>query len=580
MKRFRYTLLKPDLPTVRRLSEEINVSEPIAAALVNRGITTFEEAKRFFRPDISQLHHPFLMKGMQDAVSRIITALKENESVMIYGDYDVDGTTGTSILYLFLQKIIPLIGSKSSVWYYINDRRSEGYGVAISGLENAVLIGASLVISVDCGITAIEPAQFCRENGIDFIICDHHQPPLDLPNAHTILNPKQEGCTYPFKELSGCGVAFKLMQALCIALELPMEYALEQLDYVALAAAADIVEMMDENRILMAEGLRQITARNPRPPLRALAVEAGLELGKSTSSSVVFTLAPRINAAGRLGHARDAIKWLTATTEEEAAPLAAILNEQNALRRELDKEIFQSAEKMAEMMLSIKPLSSLVLYNPDWHLGVIGIVASKIVERFYLPTIILTENRGVLKGSARSVSGVNIYQAISMAKTHLIQFGGHDFAAGLSLEIEKLDAFRNAFDAACDTLFPFEFRTPEIVIDAEVLLDMITPKFFQVLMQFEPYGPKNLKPVFLTKGVRPYQKPQLLKDLHLKMSFLDSSGRVFDAIGFNMPDQYKEISDGLEKNSKSTVQLVYSLEENEWNGQTKLQLRLRDARME
>lgn len=589
----RWTLTEPDNASVYGLSQAINVSVPIAKALVNRGINTFEEAKLFFRPSLENCYSPFLMTGMKEAATRLCDAIETGEQIMIYGDYDVDGTTGTSILYLYLKET----GAKVS--YYINDRHSEGYGVAISGLEEACKRGATIVISVDCGITAIEPAKFCKSKAVDFIVCDHHEPVKDeagaelLPDAFAILNPKQKSCGYPFKELCGCGVAFKLMQGISEMRKLEGSIAAAYLDLVAVAIAADIVKMNSENRILMAEGLKRINGHQDgnkhraagnggndensiaRLGLRAMATECGLDLQTASSERIVFTVAPRINAAGRLGDAKRAIDLFTATSEAEATTAAKILEAENLERRAIDRENFIEAEKIAASQLASRGRSSLVLYKPDWHQGVIGIVASRIVEKFYLPTVIFTDSGDNLKGSVRSVFGLNVHAALTMCKDLIVQFGGHAYAAGLTIEPKNLEVFREAFDAACAAQLTEDLRVPALKIDAELELEHLTPNFLSVMRQFAPFGPENWRPLFLTKGISMAFKPKLLKDQHLKFAVRKPDGELIDAIGFNMLQHFKALENG-----KAKVSLVYSVEENEWNGKTSLQLKLRDLKVD
>ncbi len=566
-KQYRWVMCQPDQESVENLMHSINVSEPIARALVNRGVKNYDEAKSFFRPSIEHLHSPFLMKGMKEAAERLSKAIDEGEKILIYGDYDVDGTTATALLILFLKKL------GADMDFYVNDRRTEGYGIARTGIDYAISQNVKVIVTVDCGITAIEPIKYCRENQIDVIICDHHEAKAERPDALAILDAKQDDCAYPFKELSGCGVAFKLACALCELRGIEKELAFEFLDFVALAVAADIVPVVEENRILMSEGIKRLQLAK-RPGLKALAKVSRLDIERLSSSSIVFALSPRINAAGRLDHAREAIRLLTAQDESDAQEAAAHLGELNEMRREIDADVFKEAEEDAKKLLA-QYASSIVLYKPDWHLGVIGIVASRIVERFYLPTIILTESNGILKGSGRSVVGFNLFEAISRCQSHLIQFGGHEMAAGLSIYIEHLDEFRSAFDAHCAETLDFELRTPAIQIDAELKLEQITPRFYNVLKQFEPCGPGNMHPIFLTRNLTLAYPPKLHKDQHLKFAVRDRDRRIFDVIGFGMAHYFEVL-----KESGRSVSLVYSVDENEWDGKMTFQLRLRDLKVE
>jgi single-stranded-DNA-specific exonuclease len=566
MKHFDWQLLHADPEKVQVLMRAINVSEPIAKALCHRGIFSYEDAQRFFCPSIEYLYSPFQMQDMQKAAMRLSQAIDRGESIMIYGDYDVDGTTGTSLLLLFLREL------GADVIFYINDRFKEGYGVARSGVDYAHQHGVRLIISVDCGITAFEPVQYSQSLGIDFIICDHHEPSgVQIPNAFAVLDPKRSDCHYPFKELSGCGVAFKLAQAVCYLRGLNADIAYRYLDFVALAIAADIVPAIEENRILLAEGIK-LAQDHPRPSFVALAKEAGFSLSQLSSSSAVFMLAPRINAAGRLEHARQVVELLTTSDTALAEELARSLEALNTERRSLDQQITQEALEEALRLLLTYP-SSVVLYKPDWHLGVIGIVASRVVEHFHVPTIILTEVNGVLKGSARSVPEFDIYRALSECRSHLIQFGGHAAAAGLSLKIESLDNFRFAFEQVCAAQLTLEHRTPKLEIDAELALEQITPNLLRVIKRFEPCGPGNLHPIFIARGVRQTSEARLLKEKHLKLNLATPQSRVYDAIGFNLSRYYP-----LVQNRDIALDIAYSIEENTYNGSTTTQLRLRDLR--
>ncbi len=562
MRKFRWHVLAPDPGKVDALSQAINVSQPIAKALVNRGIETYDEAKAFFRPTISDLHSPFLMNDMPKATDRVMHALEKKEKILIYGDYDVDGTTSTAMLVLFFRSL------GANIDYYINDRHTEGYGISDEGIEYAGRSGATLIISVDCGIRAKKEVSESNAKGIDFIICDHHEPE-DLPEALAILNPKRKNSTYPYKDLCGCGVAFKLLQAIAEKHSLPTDDVLSYLDFVCLAIAADIVEMTGENRAMMVLGLERMNT-NPRKNFKIMAEVCRLDLNTISSAGIVFGIAPRINAAGRMNHAKDALNWMIEQDESEIKTLAMNLEQVNTERREVDLAIFKEADAMANTAAHSFH-SSLALYKDDWHLGVIGIVASRILEKYYRPTAILAASDGVLKGSVRSVQGVNVYEALRECQAHLVQYGGHEFAAGLTLLPEQLDEFRRAFDEACEKQFHLELQTPEIKIDAEIDLEQITPKFYNVLQQFAPFGPKNHHPVFLSRGLRLMRKPQLLKDAHIKCTVGNGSGTVFDAIGFNMPEKFSDL-----QNPNSAIDLVYAIDENTWNGKTSLQLKIKD----
>lgn len=564
--RYRWKILEPDPAQVFALARAINASLPIAKALCNRGICTFDEARRFFRPEEAPLYSPFLMRDMQTAAERVSQAISRGERVMIYGDYDVDGTTGTALLVLFLREL------GADVFYYINDRFTEGYGVAHSGVDYAHQRGVSLIISVDCGITAVEPVKYAQSLGIDFIICDHHESSLELPPALAILDPKQPDCGYPFKELSGCGVAFKLAEAICTVRGEPVERAHSYLDLVAAAIAADIVPAIDENRTLLARGIAQ-TQQAPRLAFAEILKCARSDVQDLTSSNLVFIVAPRINAAGRMDHARQVVELLTTANGEYAAHLAQALEQLNSQRRTIDSEMTEEALRDAERLLPLYP-SSIVLYKPDWHLGVVGIVASRVVEHFYIPTIVLTEANGVLKGSARSVAGFNLYEAIAACRAHLLQFGGHAAAAGLSLKIESLEAFRAAFERVCAERLTPELRSPELIIDAELRLEEITQNFLKVLKRFEPCGPGNHHPLFLTRSVQQTCPVQVMQNQHLRLHIASSNSKIYTAVGFHFAHYLKQLKD-----RSQLLDIVYSIDENRYNGHTSIQLRLRDVQL-
>jgi len=562
MKTFRWQMLSPDPEAVQHVSESINVSLPIAKALVNRGITTFEEAKAFFRASVSALHSPLLMNDMPKALERIQQALAKNEKILIYGDYDVDGTTSTAMLMLFFRSL------GADVHYYVNDRHTEGYGISDVGIQHAIENGINLIISVDCGIRANEQVEASQANGIDFIICDHHEPE-ELPGALAILNPKRKNSTYPYQDLCGCGVAFKLLQAVGESQNLPEEDILSYLDFVCLAIAADIVEMTGENRTMMMLGLERIKTA-PRKNLQVMAEVCGMDLTRLSSSAIVFGIAPRINAAGRMNHASVALRWMTAKEDSEIREQAMALEHINTERRSVDMSIFKEADRMAEVAAH-NFHSSLTLFKEEWHIGVIGIVASRILEKYYRPTVILAGADGVLKGSVRSVPGVNVYEALRQCQDHMIQYGGHEFAAGLTISPDQLDGFREAFDNACARQFDVELQTPELKIDAEIKLNQITSKFYNVLSQFAPFGPKNHHPIFLSQNLKLVKPPKLIKEAHIKCSVTDESGVVFDAIGFNMAEWYKQL-----KQTTDPFEMVFAIDENNWNGRVSLQLKIKD----
>jgi single-stranded-DNA-specific exonuclease len=568
----RWTLIEcPDIEIARQLSQEINVSETIARILVSRGIDSFEKAKTYFRPNLSQLHDPFLMHGMEKAVGRILDALKNKEKILVYGDYDVDGTSGAAMLYMFLQELAHLSGGNGThIAFYIPERQTEGYGISRTGIERAHENGVSLLISIDCGITAVEQTEYAKGLGIDVIICDHHEPSETIPGAFAVLDPIQPECGYPFKFLSGCGVGFKLTQGISQRLgkdELPYKY----LEYVAIASIADIVPLVGENRVLASFGLELIN-KNPSAGVNALIKNAGLKRGQVTTGQVVFILAPRINAVGRLGDAKRAVELLICDDEVAALELARVLEEENRNRRKIDEETFLHAQELVENYLDMDNELAIILHEENWHPGVIGIVASRLVEKYYRPTIMMTTVDGVAKGSARSIVGFDIYQALKRCEDKLLQFGGHRYAAGLSIELDKLDEFRDAFNAVAKELLTNELLTPEIRIDAEIALTDLSPQFMRILKQFAPFGPQNMKPVFLVHNVEVVGTPRIVGNNHLKMK-VRQNGVVFDAIGFDLGHLKERVESG-----RRALDIVFSVEENDWNGNTFPQLRIRDLR--
>ncbi len=554
--------------TIKTLSESLNISEPLAKLLVQRDIKTFYQAKNFFRPSISSLFDPFLMDGMDAATKRVIYAITDNQLVYIYGDYDVDGTCATSLLYLFLKKL------NANVEFYIPKRLEEGYGISKESLDFIKSKNASLVIAVDCGITAVKEADYANKLGLDLIICDHHQPKNVLPNAVAVLDPIKPNCNYPYKFLSGAGVAFKLAQGLSERIgkrDLPLEY----LDLVALAGAADIVPLTGENRILVKEGLEQIN-NNPRPGIAALLKSAGLQKGSLTSGQVVFTLAPRINAVGRLGDARRAVELLITDKDQEAAELAKLLENENYERRKIDVDTFDYANSLVENSFDLKKELAIILHQEEWHPGVIGIVASRLVEKYYRPTIMLTTVDGVAKGSARSINNFNIYEALKKCEDVLLHYGGHQAAAGLAIELDKLSQFRARFNEIVRESISEEDLIPEIQIDSEIKFGEITPKFIRILEQFSPFGPGNMRPVFLTKEVNIINNPRVVGNNHLVVTFKHkSTQKVFDAIGFNLG----EYLDLLKENKNSEFDIVYVIDKIEKDDRSIPQLKLRDLRM-
>jgi len=551
--------------------------EPLARVLVARGITTVEAARAFFRPALDQLHDPFLMADMEAAARRLARAIEDREQVLVYGDYDVDGTTATALVTSFLkERGVP-------VRYFVPDRFRHGYGLTQKALEEALEAGTRLLIALDCGITAAEEAAYARARGVDLIICDHHTAGATLPEAVAVLDPKRPDCPYPFPELSGCAVAFKLVQATLQVLGESPEAAYRYLDLVALSTAADIVPLTGENRILMAEGLRHLR-RSTRPGIQQLAARARWPLEALTMHGIVFGLAPRINAAGRLGDANRAVALLLAEDAATAEALAAELDAANRERQQIDRRTLEEAIVQAERQITARDdRHALVLYDPDWHLGVIGIVASRIVERFYRPTILLCAVDSILKGSARSIAGINIYEALRDCEDLLLQFGGHTYAAGLALEENRLEAFRERFNEAVGARMTPELLVPRLEIDALLDLHTLDERFWRLLQHFGPHGPENEEPLFMARDLEVVGEPKLVggEGKHLKFYVRQRAhpdDPPCEVIGFG-----KERLLPAVQHSRRTGQplaLAFTLQENTWQGQTRIQLRLRDLKLQ
>jgi len=554
--------------SVKSLADSLNISEILASLLVERNVKTFSEAKQFFRPTIESLHNPFLMDNMEEATSRLIEALTENQLICIYGDYDVDGTCATAVLYLFLKEL------DANVEYYIPKRLEEGYGLSKAAIDHVKEKGTSLLITVDCGITAIEETEYANQLGMDVIICDHHQPKEVLPNALAILDPLKPTCNYPFKYLSGAGVAFKLAQGACERIgkrDLPLQY----LDLVALAGAADIVPLNDENRVLVAEGLNMIN-NNPRPAMEALIEVSHLQPGQLNSGQVVFTIAPRINAVGRMGDAERAVELLITDDKTEAHKLARILETENYARRKIDVDTFNSAIEMVENYLDMKNDLAIVLHYEDWHPGVIGIVASRLVEKYYRPTVLLTTVDGIAKGSARSISNFNIYEALEKCEDTLLHFGGHRAAAGVAVEVDKVEEFKEKFNNVVRESVTVDDLLPEIKIDSKLKFSEITPKFLKILEQFSPFGPGNMRPVFLSENVQISNIPRIVGTNHLLLNLKqEGSERIFDCIGFNMGEFCDPII-----NNNSKIDVVFTIDRTVRDGRVFPQFRLKDIKLE
>lgn len=567
----RWTVIgPPDAGVVARLSREINVPEPIAKVLVHRGIDDYDKAKAYFRPSMDSLHDPFLMGGMDAAVARILDALNAGERFLVFGDYDVDGTNGAAMLYLFLREI------GAQVEYYIPDRIKEGYGISRQGIDHAKADGVKIFLAVDCGITAVEQVAYASSLGLDVIICDHHETGPVLPPGCAVLDPIAPNDPYPFKSLCGCGVGFKLIQALAQRLG-RQDGLVEYLDFVALASTADIVPLVDENRILTRMGLERINT-SPRPGIKALIESAGMKVGHITTGQIVFVLAPRINAVGRLGDAMRAVQLLTATSEDEAIRLAQVLEEENRNRRKIDEDTFAEAQLLAEEHHDSQD-AAIVLHQEHWHPGVVGIVASRMVEKYYKPAIMMSTVDGVAKGSARSVSGFDVYRALKRCEDKIIQFGGHKYAAGLTVEVTRLEEFREAFNDAVRELMTEDLKTPEIRIDVEIALADLTPRFIRILQEFAPFGPGNMRPTFLARGLDVHGSARIVGKNHLRVK-VRQNGAIFDAIGFGLGHLLPRVQLG-----RKDLDCVFTVEENDWipPGGTRptdpaLQLKIKDLR--
>ena len=560
----RWTLkTAPNKKKVSQLSNDLSVDPILASLLVQRNIDSFKKAKEFFRPSLEDLHDPFLLKDMDRAVSRIEKAIIDNENILIYGDYDVDGTTSVSLVSSYLKTITNHIAT------YIPDRYDEGYGISYQGIDFASDNNFSLIIALDCGIKAIEKVSYASQKNVDFIICDHHKPGDEIPKAFAVLNPKRVDCTYPYKELCGCGVGFKLVHALASRRGQTIEDIQQYLDLVATAIAADIVPITGENRILTYYGLEVINS-NPRNGIKAIIHQINKK--KLTITDVVFIIAPRINAAGRIKHGNYAVELLTEMDFEVALDFAASIEKFNLERKELDKKITYEALQQIESA-NEKEKFSTVVYSENWHKGVIGIVASRLIESFYRPTLVFTKSGNKLAASARSVKGFDVYEALNECSEYLEQFGGHKYAAGLTLDPKNYSAFKNKFEEVVKASIDKNLLIPEITIDLELELSEITPKFFRILQQMGPFGPQNMKPVFKTTSVRDngYGKTVGADKSHLKLNIIDGADKkTYNAIGFGLGNKIKSI--------KGDFDIAYSLDENEWKGNTSIQLILKDLK--
>jgi len=579
----RWTVKNPGDPEmISSLSQALNISSLLAALLMSKNISTFEEAKKFFRPHINDLHDPFLMKDMDKAVERIEKAISSGEKILIYGDYDVDGTTAVALVYSFLKTVYDKLD------FYLPDRYKEGYGISIAGIDFARENGISLIIALDCGIKSIDKIAYANERNVDFIICDHHRPGDELPAAVAVLDPKRPDCEYPYDELSGCGIGFKLVQAYALKHNIPFSALEKYLDLVAVSTAADIVPITGENRVLVYYGLKRLN-ENPRHGLEAILKTNNIAkkdfLDQSTGeltqrynldvTNLVFVIGPRINAAGRIYDARHAVDLLISDNHSGAHDSSVLVNKHNDERRELDSTITEHALTLVrENPLFIKRKTT-VLFHPEWHKGVIGIVASRLTDKYYRPTIILTESNGLATGSARSVKDFDIYNALESCSDLLEQFGGHMYAAGLTLKLENLDKFIERFEEVVSATIEEKMLTQEVEIDAEIKLTEITPNFFKVLKQFAPFGPGNMNPVFKSEGVRDTGLSRIVGNNHLKLNLAqDETTRYgIDGIAFQMGQYHPFIR------RKIPFDICYTLEENTFNGKTSIQLNIKDIKV-
>jgi len=554
----------PDSETVKHLQDVLSIDEITATLLAQRGIETFEQARKFFRPELWDLHDPYLMKDMEKAVARIEKAIQNSENILVFGDYDVDGTTAVSLVSSYLRSFYPNVAT------YIPDRYNEGYGVSYLGIDYADDNGCSLIIALDCGIKSIGHVAYAKQKNIDFIICDHHRPGEFLPDAVAVLDPKRSDCFYPYDELCGCGIGFKLIQALGQNRGETIEDLIGYLDLVAAAIAADIVPMTGENRILAKFGLDVIND-NPRPGIKALIHQ----IKKKTLdiTDVVFIIAPRINAAGRIKHGNHAVELLTEFNFEQAQQFASEIEQYNSDRKDLDKQITKEALQQILDNNEHENFTS-VVFHETWHKGVIGIVASRLIETYYRPTLVFTKSGDKYAASARSVKGFDVYNALEACAEYLEQFGGHMYAAGLTLKEENYQAFKNAFEEIVKATIHPDMRIPEVSVDAEINFDQITPKTIRILKQFEPFGPLNMTPVFVTKNLRDtgFAKTLGSDNEHLKLYVKQNDTGGIGAIGFGLGNKI-----GLTTNQLS-FEAAYCIDENEWNGQVTLQLRLKDIR--
>ena len=559
----RWKILQADSGKTTVLQESLKISHALCHILAKRGFDSFDKAKQYFRPQLSDLHDPWLMKDMDKAVQRILTAFEKKEKILVFGDYDVDGTTSVACMYKFLAKIYepPLLD------FYIPHRYREGYGVSKMGIDFAKENNFTLIISLDCGIKSVELISYAKNIGIDFLVCDHHLPDEEIPPAVAILNPKQKDCNYPYKELCGCGVGFKLITALATELNIDEEHYLCYLDLVATAIAADIVPMTGENRTLAYYGLEKIN-NNPNPGIKALIFLGGIQK-KISINNVVFVIAPRVNAAGRMDDAKKAVQLFIEDDYNKALEFAEMLHSDNTDRKEADSSITAEALEIINGDLTLQNKKTTVVFRDHWHKGVVGIVASRLIETYFRPTVVLTESSGIATGSARSVPGFNLYEAIHACREFLLGYGGHFAAAGLSLLPENVEAFANKFEETVAATIPEHLLIPEIIIDTEIAFADLTQNFYNIICQMEPFGPGNMRPVFVAKNVQDTGYSKIAKEQHIRF-VVKQDKFSFTGIGFNLAAKFELL--------KNPVDLVFTLDENEWNGNVSLQLKVIDLR--
>ncbi|HNQ11837.1 MAG TPA: single-stranded-DNA-specific exonuclease RecJ [Bacteroidia bacterium] len=565
-------VIKPDgePSVISELSNSLNLNPILCNLLFHRGITNYKEAEYFFRPQLEHLHDPFLMKDMDKAVARICKAFDQKEKILVFGDYDVDGTSAVALFYSFLREFYPHIG------FYIPDRYEEGYGVSIKGIDWAHENGYSLIVCLDCGIKAIEKIDYAKTKNIDFIVCDHHRPGDQIPSASAVLDPKRNDCDYPYKELSGCGIGFKFAEAIARYKKMDMQVVYNYLDLVAISIASDIVPITGENRVLAYYGLKQLN-QNPRAGVKAI-IDVAYQSNKELDvNDIVFVIAPRINAAGRLESGSKAVELLISESPDTAMLHGYDIDKQNVERKNIDQSITSHALDMIGESTVYETRKSIVVYHPEWHKGVIGIVASRLADKFYKPTIVLTKSNGHIAGSARSVRDFDVYNAIDACSDLLEQFGGHMYAAGLTMSESKVESFIHKFEEVVSSTITPEMEIREVLIDAELDLNDITPKFYNIIKQFAPFGPGNLSPVFLSNISRQTSISKIVGNNHLKLAIRQSNGngtQNYDGIGFQMGDYHSLISKGL------PYKLCYHLEENHYNNRVTLQMNIKDLDFE